>query len=85
MLSFSISYPYLIKFQCFADNSQEGVKDQVRGATQVQESMTLWITLLYESFCLCKKVHYNDDAQLFTYNNDLPYPLNSQCHLNDLE
>jgi hypothetical protein len=42
MLSLSISYPDLIKFHYFADNnSQEGVKHLVKGATHVQESMTL--------------------------------------------
>ncbi len=44
ILSLSISYPYLIKFHYSADNSQEGVKHQTRGATQVQEGMTLLIT-----------------------------------------
>jgi hypothetical protein len=39
ILSLSISYPYLIKFDYFADNSQEGVKHQMRGVTQVQEGM----------------------------------------------
>ncbi len=45
--SFSISYPYLIEFHDFADNSQEGMKHQMRGATQAQLGMTLHITLLY--------------------------------------
>jgi hypothetical protein len=31
MLSLSISYPYLIKFPNFADNSQEGMKHQMGG------------------------------------------------------
>jgi len=44
ILSLSISYPYLIKFHYSADKSQEGVKHQTRGATQVQEGMTLLIT-----------------------------------------
>jgi len=42
----SISYPYLIKFHYFANNSQEGIKHQMRGATQAQQGMTLGITLL---------------------------------------
>jgi hypothetical protein len=46
MLSLSISYPDLIKFHDFADNSQEGMKHQTRGATQAQESMTLRIALI---------------------------------------
>jgi hypothetical protein len=32
---------YLIKFHDFADNSQEGMKHQMRGATQTQQGMTL--------------------------------------------
>jgi hypothetical protein len=43
--SLSISYPYLIEFHYFADNSQEGMKHQMRGATQAQEGMTLRVTL----------------------------------------
>jgi hypothetical protein len=31
MLSFSISYPYLIEFHDFADNIQEGMKHQIEG------------------------------------------------------
>jgi len=43
ILSLCISYPDLIKFHYFADNSQEGMmKHQMRGATQAQHSMTLW-------------------------------------------
>jgi len=30
-LSLSISYPYLINFHDFVDNSQEGTKHQMRG------------------------------------------------------
>ncbi len=41
ILSVSTSYPYLIKFHYFANNSQEGVKHQIRGATQGQHGMTL--------------------------------------------
>jgi hypothetical protein len=29
-----------------ADNSQDGMKHQMRGATQAQQGMTLWITLI---------------------------------------
>ncbi len=49
--SLSISYLYLIKFHDFADNSQEGMKHQMSGATQAQQGMTLGITLL-----LCTKL-----------------------------
>jgi hypothetical protein len=45
ILSLSISYPYLIEFHYFADNSHEVMKHQMRGATQVQEGMTLRVTL----------------------------------------
>ncbi len=45
ILSLRISYPYLIEFHYFADNSQEGMKHQMRGATQAQEGMTLRVTL----------------------------------------
>jgi hypothetical protein len=33
ILSFNIPYPYVIKFHDFVDNSQEGMKHQIRGAT----------------------------------------------------
>jgi hypothetical protein len=46
ILSLSISFPYLIKFHDFADNGQEGMKHQMRGATQAQQGMTLRITLM---------------------------------------
>ncbi len=36
-LILSISYPYLIKFHDFADNSQKGMKRQMRGETQAQQ------------------------------------------------
>jgi len=36
ILSHRISYPYFIKFHDFADNSQEGMKHKMRGATQAQ-------------------------------------------------
>jgi len=45
-LSLSISYPDLIKFHDFADNSQEGMKHQMRDVTQTQQGMTLPITLI---------------------------------------
>ncbi len=35
-----------MKFHNFADNSQEGMKHQMRGATQAQQGMTLQITLM---------------------------------------
>jgi hypothetical protein len=41
LLSPSISYPDLIKFHGFAANSQEGMKHQMRGATQAQQGTTL--------------------------------------------
>jgi hypothetical protein len=37
---FNISYPNLIKFHDFVDNSQERMKHQMRGPTQAQEGMT---------------------------------------------
>jgi len=40
ILSLNISYPYLIKFHDFADNSQEGMKHQMKGTTQAQQGMT---------------------------------------------
>jgi hypothetical protein len=46
MLSLNISHSYLVKFHDFAENSQEGMKDQMRGATQAQLGMTLWLTLI---------------------------------------
>jgi hypothetical protein len=39
MLSLSISYPNLINFHVFADNSPEGMKHQMRGATQAQQGV----------------------------------------------
>ncbi len=54
ILSLSISYPYLIKFHDFADNSQEGMKHQMRGATRAQQGMTLWITLISDYIHLSK-------------------------------
>jgi hypothetical protein len=50
VLSLSISYPYFIKFHDFAENSQEGMKHQMRGPTQAQEGMTFWITLISQNF-----------------------------------
>jgi hypothetical protein len=38
ILSLSILYPYLIKFHDFADNSQEGMKHQMMGATEDQKA-----------------------------------------------
>jgi hypothetical protein len=45
ILNLSISYPYLIKCHDFVDNSEEGMKHQMRGATQAQQGMTLQRTL----------------------------------------
>ncbi len=39
--------PYLIKFHDFADNSQEGMKHQMGSATQAQQGMTFWITVIF--------------------------------------
>jgi hypothetical protein len=48
--------PYLIKFHDFADNSQEVMKHQMRGATQAQQGMTLRITLMcIETSEICLK------------------------------
>jgi hypothetical protein len=52
MLSLSISYPYLIEFHDFADNIQEGMKQQMGGATQGQQGMTFCITLIFGFYCL---------------------------------
>jgi hypothetical protein len=35
----------------FADNSQKGMKHQMGGATQAQQGMTFWITVIF-SFLL---------------------------------
>jgi hypothetical protein len=48
-LILSISCGYLIKFHDFANNNQEGMKHQMRGATQAQLGMTLWISLLHKN------------------------------------
>jgi hypothetical protein len=50
ILSLTISYPDLIKFHDFVDNSQEGMKHQMRGATQAQPGMTLQILYYFEIF-----------------------------------
>jgi len=34
----------------FVNNSQEGMKHQMRGATQAQQGMTLLITLMFIQF-----------------------------------
>ncbi len=42
--------PLLMKFHDFADNnSQEGIKHQMRGATQAQQGMTIPITLICQT------------------------------------
>jgi hypothetical protein len=46
ILRLSISYRYLIKFHDLADNSQEGMKHQMRAATQAQQGMTFRITVI---------------------------------------
>jgi len=45
-----MSYPDLIKFHDFVDNSQDGMKHQMRGATQAQPGMTLRILYYFENF-----------------------------------
>ncbi len=39
--------PYLIKFHNFVDNSQEGMKHQMWGATQAQHGRTFQITTIF--------------------------------------
>jgi hypothetical protein len=49
MLSLSISYPYLVKFDDFVDNNNNpwgGWSIKMRGETQAQQGMTLRITLI---------------------------------------
>jgi hypothetical protein len=41
ILNLSISYPYLLKFHDFADNRQQGMKHEMKGATQAQQGMTM--------------------------------------------
>jgi hypothetical protein len=41
IFNFSISCFYIIKFHDFADNKQEGMKHQMKGAIQAQQVMTL--------------------------------------------
>jgi hypothetical protein len=50
ILSLSILYPDLIRFHDFVDNSQEGMKHQMRGATQAQPGKTLRILYYVEIF-----------------------------------
>jgi len=45
--AFNHESQYLIKFHDFVDNSQEGMKHQMTGATQAQHGMTLGITLMF--------------------------------------
>jgi len=47
LLSFSISYPYLIFFFDFGYNGQEGMKHQMGDATQAQQGMTFQITVIF--------------------------------------
>jgi hypothetical protein len=50
--------PLFNKFHDFAANSQEGMKHQMGGASQPQQGMTFWITLIftfyYENWTLLK-------------------------------
>jgi hypothetical protein len=43
-------------FHDLADNSQEGMKHQMRGATQAQQGMTLQITLLFDMIHMCIQI-----------------------------
>jgi hypothetical protein len=58
IMNLNISYPYLIKFHDFVDKSQEGMKDQVRGAPKAQWGMTLHITLLCRHFSPQKNIRF---------------------------
>jgi len=42
----SVFHTLIIKFHDFADNNQQGMKHQRRGATETQKGMTEWIILL---------------------------------------
>ncbi len=55
----SISYPHLIKFHDFADNSQEGMKHQIRGPAE--QGTTLRTTLMR----MKKWMKYEFDETLF--------------------
>jgi len=52
LLSFNISYRYLIKFHDFVDNIQEGMKHQMGGATKAHRGMTFQITLIFTFYFL---------------------------------
>jgi len=54
MLSFSISYLYIIKFHDFVDNSQEGMKHEMGGggAIKAQKGMTFHVTLIFTFYFL---------------------------------
>jgi len=52
IISLNVSYPYLIKFHDSMDNSQEGMKHPMIGATQAQHGMTLWRALMYQIFSI---------------------------------
>jgi hypothetical protein len=77
MVSFNISYTYLIEleFHDFTDNSQEGMKHQMRGATQAQHGMILWIFLMYQIFLslICDVICYTmvstSSQQIFCLNS----------------
>jgi hypothetical protein len=49
MLSFSISYPDLIKFPYFANITERGDRGQKQRRQGVKERVTLWITLMSPS------------------------------------
>jgi hypothetical protein len=49
--AFNSESQYFIKLHDFANNNQEGMKHQMRGATQAQQGMTLQITLLCYGMC----------------------------------
>ncbi len=52
ILNLNISYPYLIKFHDFENNSEEGMKHQMRGETQAQQGMTFKLTRMCEMLSL---------------------------------
>jgi hypothetical protein len=51
MLSFNISYPYLIKFPHFMDTLKEGFE----GEKKLKNKVILWITLVYTFTFTCPK------------------------------
>jgi hypothetical protein len=65
ILRLSISYPYLIKLHDLADNSQEGIQQQMRAATQAQQGMTFWITLIPLQICIVCTLGSNQYSSLW--------------------